>query len=276
VIARFVNEIIDAQLWPHVWYRSRRTITSYDPNHGYYSLAAADFDVEDVYQLDLTSEPIGTASFAFATGLWTMVAHGLSVGDHIRFTTAGSATPAEYAADTDYWVLTAPSADTFTLGITADASALLAGAANSTANWTFERRKRSYHPFPPGWWELVTDNAATSTLRMLRVRSVYDSDQTIFYTARSKPSSSAVGSIPDALGTMIPWGACWLLLGGTRSASRRHERRSLREGENESQVYADASFFKQVFQDQRDAYKRQLMVEKQKKPTFKSALTRRG
>jgi|GEM_PF-5206209 len=275
-IARFINEVVDGQLWPHVWYRSRRTITTYDPNNSYYALAAADFDVEDVYQLNLTPEPIGTASFAFATGRWTSTAHGLEVGDHVRFTTAGSATPAEYAADTDYWVLAVPTADTFTLGITADASALLAGAANSTANWTFERRKRSYHPFPPGWWEVVTDNAATSTLRFLRIYTVYDQDQTIFYTAKTKPLSSAIASIPDALGTILPWGACWLLLGGTRSAARRHERRALREGENESQVYADASFFKQQFVDLRDGYKRQLMVEKKKKPRFIPALARRG
>lgn len=263
-IERFIYELVDTQLWPHVWYRSQRSITSYDPQSTYYALTAADFDVEEVYQIDLAGESVGDCTFAEATDTWTCTAHGLAVGDHVRFTEEGTA-PTEYAEDTDYWVLTVPSADTFTLGSAADAAAAVDGTVDSAGTWTLEKRLPSIHPFPKAWWEVVTDFPGTSTERALRIRTVHDQDQTIFYTARSKPLSSAVTSLTDALADMIPWGVCWMLLGGTRSAARRHDPRARREGENESQVYADASFFKQMFLQLRHDYRTQIVTEKQKR-----------
>lgn len=275
-VQRIINEVIDTQLWPHVWYRSKRTITDYDPNNTYYSLNAYDFGVEDVFQIDLTPEALpATCSFAQATDVWTCTAHGLSVGDHVRFTDADT-NPPEYAADTDYWVLSTPTADTFTLGTAAGASSALDGSVNSGSDWTGEKRLFSYHPFPAGWWEPITDFPGTSTYRALRVRTVHDSTQTIHYVARSKPDSAAVTSIPDELAEMIPWGACWMLLGGTRGAARRHDRRALREGENESQVYADASYFKQTFLDMRAALRRQLLTEKKPRQRWLPSMPRRG
>ena len=272
-IDRFIDETVDTQLWPHVWYRSQRTL-SFDTNAGYYPLLAADFDVEEMYQLDLTSDPIGDATYAQVGDVWTSTAHGLAVGDHVRFTASGAGATG-YTVDTDYWVLTVPTANTFTLSATAGGAAVT-GTADSTAAWTVEKRLRSLHPFPRAWWEVLTDTAGTSTGRLLRVRTVYDQDQTVFYTAKTKPLSTAITSIPDELTDMIPWGVCWLLLGGTRSASRRHDPRARREGENESQVYADASFFKQTFLQLRQDYRRQLMREKKPQQHWIPAIARRG
>ena len=274
-IERFIYEVIDSQMWPHVWYRTGRTITTYNSNDSYYPLAAADFAVEEVYQIDLTPETLGACSYAVATNRWTYADHGLAVGDHIRFTVAGSAAPAEFAADTDYWVLTVPTDDTFTLAAT-PAGAAIVGTANSTTDWTAERRMRSYHPLPRGWWETVVGAAGSPTDAALRIRSLYDQDQTIFYTAKTKALSSAVTSIPDRMADMIPWGVCWMLLGGTRSAARRHDPRIRREGENESQVYADASFFKQTFERMRTDLKRQLLKEKAPLQHWVPSIARRG
>lgn len=274
-IDRFIDEVVDTQLWPHVWYRSKRTITNYDSDATYYPLNVADFDVEEMYQLDLTGETVGDATFDEATDVWTSVGHGLAVGDHVRFTVSGGGAD-EYAVDTDYWVLTVPTADTFTLGITADAAAALNGTVDSAAAWTVEKRLPSYHPLPRAWWEVQTGSAATSTGRMLRLQNVYDQDQTVFYVAKTKPLSSAVTSLPDEMADMVPWGVCWMLLGGTRSASRRHDQRAVREGENESQVYADASFFKQMFLQMRTDFRRQLMREKRPQQHWVPAIGRRG
>jgi hypothetical protein len=73
---------------------------------------------------------------------------------------------------------------------------------------------------------------------------------------------------------MIPWGVCWMLLGGTRSAARRHDPRARREGENESQVFADASFFRQTFERMRGDYQRQLYKEKKPQPNWIPATPR--
>lgn len=273
-IERFIYETVDTQLWPHVWYRSNRTL-DYDSQATYYPLNVADFDVEEAYQLDLTSEPVGDGTFDEATDVWTCTAHGLAVGDHVRFTVSGGGAD-EYAIDTDYWVLSVPTDDTFTLGVSADAAAELDGTVDSAAAWTLEKRLPSYHPLPRAWWEVHTGSAATSTGRMLRLRNVYDQDQTVFYVAKTKPLSSAVTSIPDGLADMIPWSVCWMLLGGTRSGARRHDPRARREGENESQVYADASFFKQMFLQLRTDFRRQLIREKRPQQHWIPGIARRG
>ena len=262
-IERFIYEVVDTQLWPHVWYRSQRSL-SFDANSAYYALNAADFDVEEVFQIDLCGVSVGGCTFDEATDVWTCTAHGLTVGDHVRFTVSGGGAD-EYAIDTDYWVLTVPTADTFTLGITADAAAALNGTVDSAAAWTLEKRLPSLHPLPKAWWEVQTDFPGTSTERALRLRTVHDQDQTVFYTARTKPLSSAITSVTDALADMIPWGVCWMLLGGTRSAARRQDPRIRREGENESQVYSDASFFKQTFLQLRHDYRTQIVGEKRKR-----------
>ena len=272
-IERVIYQVVDSQLWPHIWYRSKRSL-AYSTDAGYWPLNAADFDVEEVYQIDLTGQAVGSCTFANATDRWTCTAHGLAVGDHVRFTAAGSATPAEYAADTDYWVLAVPTADTFTLASTAAGATAVDGLADSTADWTLEKRLRSWHPFPRAWWDPVTDTSATSTGRILRIRQVHDPAQTVFYTAKTKPLSSAVTSIPDSMADMIPWGVCWMLLGGTRSAARRHDPRARREGENESQVFADASFFRQTFERMRGDYQRQLYKEKKPQPNWIPATPR--
>jgi hypothetical protein len=278
-IARFINDCVDTMLWPHVWYRTQRSLT-YDEDAGYYTLAAADFDVEEMFQLDLSGKTLGTASFANATDRWTLAAHGLIVGDHVRFTSkGGSATPAEYDIDTDYWVLTVPSTSTFTLGLTADASTPVNGLADSTANWTVERRLPSYHPFPRGWWATQTDSPARSTDRILRVFRCYTPDETIYYTTKTKPLSSAISSIPDQLAAAVPWGACALLLGGTRAAPMRTDPKRMPPNDAfpAGQFVADSRYFLAMFSELISTYRKGLLKEKQPSPRWVSLLgVRRG
>lgn len=278
-IARFIGDCIDTMLWPNVWYRAQRSLT-WDNDSGYYSLTATDFDVEEMYQLDLSGKTVGAATFANATDTWTLASHGLIVGDHVRFTSAnGSATPAEYAIDTDYWVLTVPTADTFTIGITADAASAVNGLANSTAGWTLERRLPSYHPFPRGWWALQTESPARSTDRILRVFRSYSPDETIYYTVKAKPSSSAISSLPAQLAAAVPWGACALLLGGTRAAPMRTDpkRMPANDAFPTGQFVADSRYFLAMFSELISTYRKGLLKEKQPLPRWTSLLgVRRG
>lgn len=59
---------------------------------------------------------------AAATNIFTSAAHGLAVDDVVRFTAITGGTGA--AIDTNYWVITVPDANTFTLSATKGGSAL--------------------------------------------------------------------------------------------------------------------------------------------------------
>ena len=65
-------------------------------------------------------------------GVFTKVAHGLEIGDAVFLTTTG-ALPTGMAANTTYYVMTVPTADTFTLGTTRTISALTNATVVSTA-----------------------------------------------------------------------------------------------------------------------------------------------
>ncbi|NIS14586.1 MAG: DUF5309 domain-containing protein [Thermoplasmata archaeon] len=77
----------------------------------------------------------GTQSFDFTGGasedLWTStVAHGLSVGDEIRFTALTNGDP--YVTGTSYWVVAVPSSTTYQLSATKGGS-VLEGTADGSA-----------------------------------------------------------------------------------------------------------------------------------------------
>jgi hypothetical protein len=226
-IQRFINNLIDTDLAPHVFYLTHRSLTwDEDDDHTAYPLNANDFDVVTVYQVDLgDADSLSGCTFAQATDTWTCTSHGLAVGDHLVCTEAGSALPAEYAEDTHYWVLTVPTANTFTLGTAADASSPVNGTANSTAGWTFEKRTFSHHPFPRGWWETLTPTSTTvvSTGQRLRLKTIFDEEEPVYYLAKTRPSSSAISSLPTDILEMIPWGVCAKLLMGTRLVPPRQD-----------------------------------------------------
>ena len=72
-----------------------------------------------------------SATITNGTSTWTSTfAHGLRVGDVIRFT---STPPTNFATGTDYYVLTVPSTTTFTLANNLGGTAINAGSAVSTA-----------------------------------------------------------------------------------------------------------------------------------------------
>jgi hypothetical protein len=275
-IARFINDTINTMLWPGVWYRSRRSLI-FDGTASYYPLAAADFDVEEVFQLDLTGETVGDATVNAGTDLWTSTAHGLVVGDHVRFTVSGGGATG-YAIDTDYWVLTAPTADTFTLGSTSAATTPVDATANSTNAWTLERRFPSLHPFQRGWWDISTENPARSTGRILRIHRAYSDVETVYYTARTKPLSADIASFPDQLAALLPWGACSMLLGGTRAAPQGvDQKRTTEQFAPRSQFYADSRYFLAMFGELKAQYVKGLRKEKRPLPHWVPLLgVRRG
>ena len=81
---------------------------------------------------------LGAATYDEAGGtvddVWTLAAHGLAVGDHVRFSAVGTGATG-YAVDTDYWVAAVPGATEFTLAATSGGAAI-AGTGDSVGIWT--------------------------------------------------------------------------------------------------------------------------------------------
>jgi hypothetical protein len=262
VVQRWINNVIDTDLAPHVFYLSHRTLT-FDPGKTWYPLTAGDFDVVNVFQTDLALESeIGTCTFANAGDLWTHVAHGLAVGDHVRFTAAGAA-PVEYDTDVDYWVASIASADTFTLSATSSTTTLV-GSADSVGTWTLERRRPSYHPFERATWEVVQPISPTtvaSTGGILRLRSTISEDDPVNYVAKSKPSSGSISSLPADIVEMVPWGVCGKLLLGTRVAPPRNDPVRNMVPSSEGQTYRDYAAFMGEFLRLRKQYRMKMQRE---------------
>lgn len=96
-------------------------------------------DYLDDIELPAISSAAGTATDAtlvVATGVFTKVAHGLSVGNQITFSSAGTATG--LATDkTLYYINTVPSADTFTIASTLGGATLIFGGTNATTTYGY-------------------------------------------------------------------------------------------------------------------------------------------
>lgn len=94
-------------------------------------------DPEDV------DSPLGTvvtpATFDFTGGaqedLWTDIAHGFSVGDKVKLTAVGTGAP-EYVLNTDYYVITIPTANTFQLSLT-KGGPVVEGTSDGVGVWSF-------------------------------------------------------------------------------------------------------------------------------------------
>jgi len=261
-IQRFINEVIDSDLnaGNQLWYRSARTLT---PQTGrtHYPLNASDFKVDRVYQFDINSDSLGTATFDVSGGtsedLWTLASHGLSVGDPVRFTAVGTGA-APYAVDTVYWVATVPTANTFQLSATESTTVLEGTSTDTVGTWTLEKVVFNYREFPSTAWSVVQGTAGRmeSTTQALLLRSVVSQDETVYYDARTRPSSSAVSSLPTQIVNLIPWGVLSRITGGTAIRSRYAPAST-----QPTVAYADSEFFRKRFEMMVDDYRRRLLSE---------------
>lgn len=131
-----IDDVVDNELWPDVWFWSDRTLTFTAGDH-LYDLAAADEEVLEMYQFNLNSD-------------------------------------------------------------------------------------NGFHPFPGPWYSVKTQvhTDVASTGKVLLVRRVYDTAETVHYVAYTRPQSSAISSLPDTVANIIPWGAVAKLLTG--KISQRH------------------------------------------------------
>lgn len=262
-IDRYVDEIVDG-LYPDVWIRTSRSL-DVNTSRYYYPLDAADFEVEQVYQADTDVASVGTVTYdetgGAAEDLWTAgSAHGLAVGDKVRFTAAGTGATG-YTTGTVYWVAAVPASTTFTLSATEGGSAI-AGTDDSVGTWTAEKiNVVRFEPLPADAWQVVAgvDGRTSSTGRILRISGWYDDTANLYYTAKTKPSSSSYADIPAAMADFIPYGAAWLLLGGTRVIPGRTDPlRTFPEGFSPAQPMADSRFFRDEFERRKAEYRRQL------------------
>lgn len=172
-VQRAINNTIDYDLAPNIWYRSKRT-QAVTAGTTYYALTAGDFDVEEVYQRNL----------------------------------------------------------------------------NSTT---------THSPFPRGWWDVEhdKDTGMAASGSILRLYQWYDTSATVYYTAKTYPSSSAISSLPGDIAAMVPWGAV-ARLAPSQATRARHERRP----QDPSQPFVDASYFESRFLRMRQQYQIKLLNEK--------------
>lgn len=138
VLARFVEEVVAGELWPHVWYRSNRTLT-YTANDRTYPLDAADVDVISVYQYDVDGN-------------------------------------------------------------------------------------QEFIPLHRGAWDVrEVDTTVAASGRLLLLSTPPSVSDTVYYTARTRPTFAGISSIPEQVAAMIPWAVCGKVLGGTRSSAWRFD-----------------------------------------------------
>lgn len=270
-IQTVINEVIDSDLQSGIWYRNERSITNWASDRNRYPANASDFDIETMYQLDTTRESVGDFSYdetgGTAEDLWTISSgtHDLSVGDMVRFSSAGDGPTSAYSAGVVYFVASVESTTEITISAT-DGGSAIEGSGDSTSDWTLELLTATdFREFDVEDYELLTnvntDNESTG--RAVVVRRVQSTDDTIYYVARTRPSSSAISSLPTELANLIPWGVVSRLAGGT--AVRR---RLTTEGGTIE--YADSEFFRARFEAMVDNVRRRLLKELDKHgPRFK-------
>ena len=256
-IQKVINEVIDSDMQNGIWYRSARTI-AYSTGRDRYPVNASDFKIERMRQRDVSSDDLGTWTFVFTGSAvedeWTAsAAHDLSVGDMVRFTAVGTGAD-EYGLGVLYFVATVPTTTTAQLSAT-DSTTVLEGTADSVGTWTAEKVVFDYREFHDGDYELLTnqDTISDSTTRSVLVRRVVSSADTIYYVARTRPSSSAVASLPTELTNAIPYGVVSRLAGGTATRGR--------PASDSTVSYADAAWFRQEFDRMMDQTRMRLLKE---------------
>ncbi|KKN73788.1 hypothetical protein LCGC14_0397360 [marine sediment metagenome] len=257
-IQRAINETIDSDLMRGCWFSTQRTISPTE-NRTRYPANASDILIEKMYQFDTPSTSIGTTTFIFTGSAvedeWTTsTAHGLSVGDMVSFSAVGTA-PTEYALGVIYYVATVPTTLTFTLSANEDTTPL-AGTANSSGTWTIQNVIFNYREFPTRWYEIkhAQASATDSTGNSILLTGYHDVNDTIYYSARTRPSSSDISSLPTEITNLIPWGAVARLTGGTSVRGRYAESAA----QTSTVAYADAAWFQTQFEDMVDQYRNQL------------------
>jgi hypothetical protein len=112
------------------------TLNRNNDDPGQQDVQAASENREVLYNFRL-EEPDGgvaldaTFTVTIATpGVFTSVGHGLAIGDRVSFTTTG-ALPTGLVAGTTYYVLTVPTADTFTVAATTGGTAIATSGTQS-------------------------------------------------------------------------------------------------------------------------------------------------
>ncbi len=271
-IVKAINETIDSDMQNGIWYRTERTI-AYSVGRDRYPVNASDYKIERMRQRDVSSTDLGTWTFDFEGGaqedLWTAsAAHGLAVGDMVRFTAVGTGAD-EYGLGVLYFVATVPLTTTAQLSAT-DSTTVLEGTADSIGTWTAEKVVFDYREFHDGDYKLLTnqDTTATSTGKDVLVRRVVSSTDTIYYTARTRPASAAISSLPTEITNAIPYGAVARLVGGTATRARPASETTI--------SYADAAWFRDEFNRQISQIRMRLLKELFPLPDFKFGPTTSG
>jgi len=256
-IQKEINATIDSDMQNGVWYRSQGTI-AYSVGRDRYPLPANVDKIERLRQRDINATDLGTATFLFTGSAsedeWTVAdTSDLTVGDTVRFNVAATGA-AEYGQGIVYYIATIPSSTTVQLSAT-ESTTVLEGTTDSVGTWNMELVVWDYREFNSGDYTLLTnqDTAATSTTQDLIVRRVVSSADTLYYTARIRPESSAVASLPTEITNAIPYGAVARLVGGTATRGRPASDTTIQ--------YADAGWFRAEYNRQIDDIRKRLLKE---------------
>ena len=128
---------------------------------------------------------------------------------------------------------------------------------------------------PNGWWDVERQiSAAVATnSNLLRLRKVWDEDETVNITAKRRPHVDDLTNVSDEIADMIPYGAAAKLALGRNIASKRDLARQLRESSTAFQ--ADYGGFKTEFEQMRDELHLLLLDEVKIEPRFRPRQRRR-
>lgn len=132
-----------------------------------------------------------------------------------------------------------------------------------------------WKPIPPSQWdtERQIDTAVAANSIILRVREVWDDTATVYYTGRLRPTVAGLGSMSDAVASLIPWAAKAKIV-ASRPTPVQYDpagnvRRDLGGGTR------DYRLLRAEFEYQRDQLRRTLLSEVRREPRFRARQRRR-
>lgn len=130
-----------------------------------------------------------------------------------------------------------------------------------------------FHPFPNNFWsvERQINSAVATNTGLLRLKRVWDEDETIYYTAKRRPHTDDLANLSDELADIVPYAVAGKLAVG-RSVQQKRHRTSERRGK---EFLADYEGFMSEFIRMRQELSRLLHAEVPRDIAYKAKRRRR-
>lgn len=133
-----------------------------------------------------------------------------------------------------------------------------------------------FYPLDRNAWDVerVIDGTLVGASSILRLRTVFDESETVYYTAKRRPAVADLANLDDEIAELVPWAVVGKLSPGARAVARRHTPATDRGEEAEGAEYRDYRGFMSEFVRMRKALN--LKLSKDVPPLVKFRPRRRG